>query len=418
MKKRKILVLGANKTEIEIINEAKKCGFYTIVTDNHTDWSLAPAKYVSDESWNVSWSDIDELYKLCFTNNVSGIMAGFSELRVVCAAKLAERLNLPFYAHNSKLDVITNKSLFKDACINANICVPASFSIDDDVKFPVIVKPNDNGGSRGISICYSRDELDVAFQRALEWSPTKSAVIEEYIIADETMVYFTVSEGKVFLSAICDRIMARLDKNITQLPVGYFYPSKYFEIFSKYNKEKFVSLIHNLNISNGLIAFQCFVRGNDFIPFDPTFRLDGTMAYQLTERINGIGSLKMLINCSMNGKMNDLDFIQSHENALFNKIAFQMPILLSAGRISRIEGLEKISNIEDVVYVYQGKTVGDFMEKKCDFSQMLCRIFIITDSMEKLFKDIDFVFSSIRVFDDNGKDMVAFRLPGKRIFSL
>ncbi len=60
---KKLLILGAYNSEIEIVNCAHEMGLTTIVTDNHTDWNFAPAKYVADEAWNISWSDIDTLEK-------------------------------------------------------------------------------------------------------------------------------------------------------------------------------------------------------------------------------------------------------------------------------------------------------------------------------------------------------------------
>ena len=51
----KLLVLGATYNEIVVIERAKAKGIYTIVTDNNTDYSKSPAKYVADEAWNISW---------------------------------------------------------------------------------------------------------------------------------------------------------------------------------------------------------------------------------------------------------------------------------------------------------------------------------------------------------------------------
>ena len=59
--KKIILILGGDYLEIEIVKRAKSLGYYTIVTDNHYDWMLSPAKQMADEGWNISWSDIDAL---------------------------------------------------------------------------------------------------------------------------------------------------------------------------------------------------------------------------------------------------------------------------------------------------------------------------------------------------------------------
>ena len=417
LKDKKLLILGANRTEIEIIKAAKKMGIYTIVTDNHDDWRLAPAKNVSDEAWNISWSDVDALKKQCEKFFVDGVFAGFSEKRVIAANELSLAINKPFYANNSNLSTITDKIAFKKACKECDIRVPLDYCYGDSIKYPVIVKPADNGGSRGITICHNDEEFEMAYQKALSWSANKRVVVEEYLTADEVMIYFTVHNGIVTLSAMCDRIMKKFGDTITQLPVGYFYSSKYYNIFIKYNFEKFKKLLSVLDIKNGLIAFQAFVIDNDIIPFDPTYRLDGTMTYRLTEFNNNISVLDMLICYSLLGTMGDDNLIASKENPCFKRITFEFPILLKKGVIHCIDGIEKVKEIPGVIYLYQGKKVGDQMEKEADFSQMLCRIFVSAQDIITLKTIINTAFELLTVLDENGNDMILYRFELDRLLS-
>lgn len=411
LKGKKLLILGATSSEIEIVNAAKKFGIYTITTDNHVNWDDAPAKLFSDAAWNISWSDLDKLKIECIKEKIDGIIAGFSEKRIIAANDLSQKVKKPFYANLSNLDTITDKVEFKKVCVECGIRVPKDYSISDDIKFPVIVKPADNGGSRGISICYSKEELLIAYSEALKWSNSKNVVIEEYLTSDEVMVYFTVHNGIVTLSAMCDRIMKRFDKKITQLPVAYIYESRYLDIFKKYNLKKFENLLNKLNIKNGLIAFQSFVVGNEIIPFDPTYRLDGTMAYNFTKEINDISALDMLIHYSLTGRMTkDDNFILEKENPKFNKIGFEFPILLKKGIIAEINGIDEIKEIPNVIKVYSSKKVGCVMEKSADFSQMLCRIFICVSNYDSLQLIIKKIFEKINVKDENGNDMILYHL--------
>ena len=414
---KKLLILGAYSTEIEIINAAKKLGVYTITTDNHENWDEAPAKKVSDEAWNISWSDIDSLKEKCISENVDGIIAGFSEKRVFQAEKLSNAFGKPFYANGADLDTILDKLKFKQACIDAGVSVPKRYDINDKVVYPVIVKPADNGGSRGITICYNDEDLKVAYAKAMEFSDNNTVVIEEYISADDVMVFFNVHNGIADLDAMCDRIMCRFDEKITQLPVGYMYPSKYLSVFQKYNLDIFKQLIANLKIKNGLIAFQSFVRGNDVIPFDPTYRLDGTTSYHITEKCTGQNSLKMLISYSLTGKMGDDNYISIHEDPKFKKVCFQMPVLLKKGVIKEIVGLEEVKNIKSVILLRQSHFVGDELDKIADFSQMLCRIHFVTDNLDDLKNDIKKVFELIKVYGTDGKDMILYQFESDKLLS-
>ena len=401
---KKLLILGATYTEVEIINAAKHMNLYVIVTDNHTDWSLAPAKYCADEAWDISWSDIDTLKTMCLNHGVNGIMAGFSEKRVICAQKLCELLNLPFYAEGSDLDIITDKIKFKHACIKSGVKIPKEYNMGANIKFPVIVKPVDNGGGRGISVCENTEDLQIAYELAISCSDSKEVVIEDYIVADETMSYFVVSDRQIYLSAMCDRYMYYFGDGIAQLPIGYMYPSSHLELLlNEENIQPFKKLISNLNIDNGLIAFQSFVRGGDIIPFDPTYRLDGTMTYHITNAINNVNVLSMLINYSMTGSMS-CEVLK--ENPKFPSNAFQLPILLTKGRIMTIDGIEEIKSLKNVIYFYVQKQVNDEMSKVADFSQIFGRVHLVVNSYEELVKDIEDIYALIDIRDDENSDMV------------
>ncbi len=408
-KKDKILILGAYNNEMEIVKAAKELGFYTICTDSHIDWDEAPAKKISDEGLNISWTDYDSLKKYCLENNIKGVIAGFSEKRVLAANILSTLIEKPFYSNDAYLDKILDKLEFKKACSECSITVPKNYSIDDKIIYPVIIKPSDNGGSKGITICYNECELENAYKKAMLVSDNKKIIIEQYIYGDEVMIYFNVHNGIVTLSAMCDRIMHSFNKNITQLPVGYNFNSKYIDSFLKYSYNKFVNLIKYFNIKNGLIAFQSFAVNNDIIPFDPTFRLDGTMSYHIIEKNNHINILKSLIMYSMTGSMGDDKDIINKENPYFRMNSFELPILLGKGKIAKIVGIDNVRKINDVIFIDMKQQEGDCLEKECDFSQMLCRIHICTKSKERLKEIINYINSVLNVYDENNNSMIIYK---------
>ena len=412
---KRLLILGATSMEIDIVRAAREEGVYTIVTDNHVDWSLAPAKRVADEAWDVSWSDIDTLKSLCVERKVDGVLAGFSERRVYWAQKLSQVIDRPFYSDEAQLEIIFDKVGFKQACAESGVRVAESYQYHDQIEFPVIIKPSDNGGSRGITVCYNIDDFEAAYDKALAASDSKEVLIEQYIVADETMVFFTVCDGEPILSAMCDRYMHYFGNGITQLPVGYFYPSKHLNSFITHNLNAYKNLIRRLNIQNGLIAFQAFALGDDLVPFDPTYRLDGTMTYHIVNSINGLDVLKMLIRYSLTGSMGDREMIAQKENPNFGVLAYQLPILLRKGTITHISGLEEIKKMKNVIFVQQNYYEGDIMQKEADFSQIFCRIHMIGTSVQEFDYLVSKIYTILDVVDEEGEDMIICKTSISRI---
>ena len=208
---------------------------------------------------------------------------------------------------------------------------------------------------------------------------------------------------------MCDRYMHSFDERITQLPVGYYFPSRHLDVFIKHNKHKFEKLIRNLGIKNGLVAFQSFITGTDAIPFDPTYRLDGSMSYRFCDKNNNSNVLKMLINYSMNGSMGSDEIITATENPFFDTPSFELPVLLGKGVISKIRGREKIKEMPEVIHVFVKQKVGDEMKKTADFTQILCRIHLQSKNDKLLAECINRIFNCLTVLDENGSDMILNR---------
>lgn len=406
---KKLLVLGASENEKEIIRCARKLGIYVIATDSNKDWALAPAKVLADEGWDISWSDMAALKRRCESSGVDGVIAGFSEKRVACANELAERLRKPFYASGSHLDTIQNKRRFKDACRDVGIETPRSYENGESFDLPVIVKPSDNAGSRGITICHGESMLPDAYEAAMRSSASGQIEIEDYIVADEVMVYYVVHRREATLSAMCDRYMHSFSAEITQLPVGYRFPSRHLALFKDEYDAKFKNLIAHMGIQDGLIAFQCFVRNGGIIPFDPTYRLDGTMAYHFTDEVNGSNVLSMLIRHSLTGTMGDDSAIRESECPDFDCLCFELPILLGRGTIARVSGLEEACFPDGVLSVVQNFQIGAEMQRRADFSQIFCRIHLVAHDNDDLEKKLDRVFRRLEVVDEEGGDMVLYR---------
>ena len=75
----------------------------------------------------------------------------------------------------------------------------------EKIEFPVIVKPVDSSGSRGISVCRNKEELKRAGLKALRYSASKRLIIEQYIEGDEITVNYIIENGTAMLTSIHDR---------------------------------------------------------------------------------------------------------------------------------------------------------------------------------------------------------------------
>ena len=160
---KKLLILAGNNVHVKIVEAAKALGVYTIVTDYLLP-EESPAKLVADEYWMLSTGDIDAVVKKCREEHVDGVLNFSIDTVQFHYFQICEKLGVPCYGNKLQFETMTNKRLFKDFCKANNVDVIPEYTLDDinngTVTYPVFIKPSDSRGSRGQSICTSKEEIE------------------------------------------------------------------------------------------------------------------------------------------------------------------------------------------------------------------------------------------------------------------
>ena len=102
-----------------------------------------------------------------------------------------------------------------------------------DVKYPLLVKPSDSSGARGISICHNLDELKAAVSVANEASKTKKILVEQYVDGPECTIFWLFQDGKYYVMLLGNRHVKYNQNGVIPLPVGYTYPAACLPKFMK-----------------------------------------------------------------------------------------------------------------------------------------------------------------------------------------
>lgn len=184
---KKLLLLGGIRYLIPVIECAKSLGIYTITCDYLPD-NIAH-KY-SDEYHNISITDVEALIKLGKELEIDGIMSFGVDPGVLPAAKVAKALGLPMPGPIESIEILQNKALFRAFLTQHNFTVPVAKGYDnievalEDInrfEFPIIVKPVDAAGSKGVTRVDNLEELRNAIKMAISFSLSNSFIIEEFI---------------------------------------------------------------------------------------------------------------------------------------------------------------------------------------------------------------------------------------------
>src|SRR5690625_3344443 len=175
---KKILLLGGSRQQIVAIEAAKKQGYYTILCDFLPD---NPGQQYSDEFHCVSTTDKKAVLEIAKKREIDGIVAYGSDPAAPTAAFVAEKMGLPTNPYES-VKLLTNKDKFRKFLARHDFHTPKAKGYSSvktamneikEFKLPVIIKPVDSSGSKGVSKLESLEDLEKQMTVALNFSRVK-----------------------------------------------------------------------------------------------------------------------------------------------------------------------------------------------------------------------------------------------------
>lgn len=196
---KKLVIIGANDFQTQLIKKAKELGYETHVFA----WEDgAIGKTIADYFYPISIVNKDEILGYCKKIKPAGVCSIASEVANITVNYLAKHLGLVCNSEKCVL-LSTNKHEMRKAFAENNDPSPKSILVDAksdlqkiDIDFPVLVKPTDRSGSRGITKVLKFEDLQQAVSFACNESFEKKALVEEFVEGKEYSVEYISYQGK------------------------------------------------------------------------------------------------------------------------------------------------------------------------------------------------------------------------------
>ena len=256
---KKLMLLGGLRYLLPVIEEAHKLGIYVITAD-YLPNNIAH-KY-SDEYCNVSIIDKDAVLKAAQELKIDGILSHAVDPGVVSAAYVAEKMGLPFQCGYEAACILQNKSLFRRFLSENGFNSPKAKGYDnaddalkdvDYFNWPVIVKPVDSAGSKGVTKVEDKADLQKAIETALSASLSKHFVIEDFLDkvgAQSSADIFTI-DGKLVYPAYSDQLFDK-DAANPYTPAIEIWPSSMEQKFQDDLTTQLQRLFTLLGVKSGI----------------------------------------------------------------------------------------------------------------------------------------------------------------------
>lgn len=269
MAQKKIMLLGGLRYLKPVIEAAHKQGYYVITADYLPN---NIAHKWSDEYCNVSIIDKEAVLKEALRLKIDGIMSFACDPGVVAASYVQNKMGLPSFGPFESVEILQNKDKFRAFLSKNGFNVPQAKGFDS-VKaameeiywypWPVIVKPTDAAGSKGVTRVIKAEDLKPALEYAMEHSISGHIIVEEFIdkqgCSSDTDSFS--EDGKLKFVSFCAQ---RFDAEATNpyTPAAYSWPSTFTKEQEQYLTSEIQRLITLLNLKTCVYNIEVRVAPN------------------------------------------------------------------------------------------------------------------------------------------------------------
>lgn len=397
----KALVLCGGKPQIALIDELKKRGIFAILADGNEKAAAVP---YADKFYKVSTLDIDGVEKVAVKENVDMILSVCADQMLLVAAQLSEKLDLPCYIDYETAKNVSSKEYMKKIFVEHDIPTAkyivgnnVSYEFIKDLGFPLIVKPVDCYSSRGVKKVENYDELVTAFEIAMNYSRTGTAIVEEFIDGPELSVDIYVENGKV--NILCIRSLDKIPNSEKFIICRGNYPAKITEKTRDRVQEVAQKIADAFGLKNTPMLIQMKINDEQIHILEFCARTGGGIKYRLLPKVSGFDVVKAVLDLTLGEKphveLNRLDAYIIDEFLYCN-----------SGVFDHAEGFEELlkSGIIDHYEIYKprGYSFGEVNSS----GDRMGYFSVVADTEEELRRKHLLAGKAVKAIDVKGIDLI------------
>lgn len=317
MKAKRILMLGGSLYQTYAIKEAKRLGCYVITCDYLPE---NPGHKFADEYHNVSTTDKEAVLRLAKELKVDGVVAYASDPAAPTAAYVCEKLGLPTSPYKS-VEILSNKDLFRAFLQENGFNCPKAMGFTNyedalshikEFHLPVMVKPVDSSGSKGINKLTDWGQLKGFVEDALSYSRGKRFLIEEFIVKKGHQISgdaFSV-DGKLVFHCLGNEFY---DPNCLKdfAPLGECWPFQMSHKYIEDLEQQLQRLMSLLKMKSNAYNVEAIVGEDDKVYLlELGARSGGSLIPQVTECATGVNMVTYVIKAALGEDCSELKQVE------------------------------------------------------------------------------------------------------------
>lgn len=397
--KKALIYIGGSYLQLPGIRWAKELGLHVVVTDRNPN---VPGRAIADRFEVISGEDLSTLLALAneVSSNYDLIGAyGGSDFSLLAVAEIAEAHNLPgptIRAVRSALD----KSVAKQHWLDAGLATPRGFTVTDldearnaaiDLGFPVIVKPIDSSGSRGVLTVDGIAGMEQAYIKAREFSSI--VLVEKFVQGRQIDVNGLFLNGNFVPCGTDERFFTPLPLRI---PLWLYQPADLTPEEEGVCYDLLEAAARSIGIEDGPVKGDLILgeRGPVIVELAPRFHGEVLIAYTTPVAL-GINPVKAHL-AALIGLPSVREWLHPREGG----VAGWHAIISSPGKVKSVQGIDKVYGVEGVYDLMLRIKPGDVVRSQDNTSSMSGFIWVSRPSIANLQASMNEALKAISIITE------------------
>lgn len=352
------MIIGGGLLQLPAILTAKKMGLQVIVTDYNPN---APGMKDADIPIIMSTRDFEGSVRVARAQNkltpIHGVLTVGTDASMTVAA-VANALGLPgikFEDAEAATNKIKMRMRFKEHGVPSPKFLPV-WSLADVKKackildFPVVIKPSDNMGARGVMRIDNLNQISEGFHFAKEASPSGEIIVEEYMEGHELSIDAIIFNDEINITGVADRI---IEYPPYFVETGHTMPTSMPEETVKEACEIMKHGIHALGISIGAAKGDIKITSSGIMIGELAARLSGGFMSAYTYPLSsGVDLMRAAIEVALGQEPGNIE-------PVMNRVSIERAIITKPGIVKKINGLEEALKVPFVDELFLNVKQGD-----------------------------------------------------------
>ena len=402
--KKKVMVLAGGNDQIALMEELRRFfnGEVEILLVDMSD--KVRAIPFADRFLQISTMDKTAVLAAAQSEKIDYILTACGDQPLSTMVYVATEMGLPAYLSEQDVRDLTNKRFMKDKMVKEGIPTARHIYIDKswdgnlpDFEYPLVVKPVDSNGSKGVKKVFTPDDLTKALKEAFHYSISGDVIIEEFKQGEELSVDVYVEGTTAKLLSIT------ASKKISENKDSFTIIQSYYPAPSDYSEAKVLEICQRIadawNLHDTPLLVQMIHKGDSYNVLEFSARMGGGSKYRLIQVLSGVDIMKVYVEMVM-GKKPHVEPVKRYNNAIMSYIYCYPGIYVS------VEGLEvlKKENIISDFFIYREN--GSVIEKSNTSSDRVAGFLVVGDSKSEVEDKLSIANNRLRVRNESGVDIM------------